>query len=300
VSTRLGRPATLAGLPASALIGIVAGDTTGLWIAFPVLAFLAAYTPTAINFVVGQASFTVLVVALFNLVVPEGWRTGLVRVQDIAAGAAISVVVGFVLWPRGAEGVVSDTFAELLSADARRLGDALDQIDGRAAREWPGSAAVATAARDRALAALEVLAAERGVEEPDAQPWASLLSLSTSAELAADGITRDAAAGPAASACRALRDVMVVEGRRLEAELGGRVELARHPRSARTLPPGDDESPASPPSPLNPPLSEALVRCAAEAGHTPVELLWAREWLEHLDRVLEHTRVPSAGEGEIS
>ena len=123
---------------ASALIGVVAGDTTGLWIALPVLAFLSAYTPTAVNFVVGQASFTVLVVALFNLVVPEGWRTGLVRVQDIAAGAAISVVVGFVLWPRGAEGVVSDTFAELLSVDAHRLGDALDQIDGRATRA-PGA-----------------------------------------------------------------------------------------------------------------------------------------------------------------
>ena len=38
------------------------------------------------------------------------------------------------------------------------------------------------------------------------------------------------------------------------------------------------------------------MQCADEAGHTPVELLWAREWLEHLDRVLEHTRVPSAGE----
>ena len=46
------------------------------------------------NFVVGQAGFTVFVVVLFDIFVPEGWRTGLVRVQDIAIGARISVAVG--------------------------------------------------------------------------------------------------------------------------------------------------------------------------------------------------------------
>jgi hypothetical protein len=39
-------------------------------------------------------------------------------------------------------------------------------------------------------------------------------------------------------------------------------------------------------------------RIPLPTGRPPVELLWAREWLEHLDRVLEHTRVPSAGEQE--
>ena len=38
----------------------------------------------------GQAGFTVFVVVLFNMLVPEGWRTGLVRVQDIAIGAGIA------------------------------------------------------------------------------------------------------------------------------------------------------------------------------------------------------------------
>jgi uncharacterized membrane protein YccC len=89
---------------ASLLMEAFGGDTTWLWIAFPILAFLTAYTPGTVNFMVGQAFFTVLVVDLFNLSVPEGWRTGLVRVQDIALGVTVSLVVGFVLWPRGAEG----------------------------------------------------------------------------------------------------------------------------------------------------------------------------------------------------
>ena len=277
---------------ASALIGVVSGDSTGLWIAFPVLAFLSAYTPAAVNFVIGQASFTVLVVVLFNLVVPEGWRTGLVRLQDIALGAAISVVVGFVLWPRGAEGVANATFAELLEIDTRRLDDALEQVAGTAAGDPADLVAESWAARDRALEALEQLAAERGIDQPGAQPWASLLIVSRSAEQAADGVARDATRLPVAS-CRGLREVIAGEGRTLDAELGERAELARTARPAEPSVPADDTQRAAP---VDPQLGDALSRCAAEAGHTPVELLFAREWLEHLGRVLERTRVPSAGE----
>ena len=37
--------------------------------------------PQVLGFVAGQAAFTVLVVALFNIIVPDGWRTGLVRIR---------------------------------------------------------------------------------------------------------------------------------------------------------------------------------------------------------------------------
>ncbi len=60
----------------------------------PIVAFLAGYTPGAVNYVVGQAAFTVFVVVTFNMIVPGGWRTGLVRVQDIAIGAGVAVAVG--------------------------------------------------------------------------------------------------------------------------------------------------------------------------------------------------------------
>src|SRR4029079_12803226 len=160
---------------ASALITVVGSDITGLWIGFPQLSFLPAYTPAAVNFVVGQACFTVLVVALFNLVIPEGWRTGLVRVQDIAIGAGISLIVAFALWPRGAEGVVSETFADLLDTDARHLGLAIEGVLGGSDGPARDDVLETAAARDRALEALDALAAERGIEEPDAQPWAALL-----------------------------------------------------------------------------------------------------------------------------
>src|SRR5262249_4461915 len=102
------------------------GDDVWLWVLLPIVTFLAAYTPGAVNYVVGQAAFTVFVVVLFNILVPDGWRTGLVRVQDVALGAGISVAVGALLWPRGARGVARRSFAELLHAGSAHIRLALD------------------------------------------------------------------------------------------------------------------------------------------------------------------------------
>ena len=106
-----------------------------LWDLLPFVVFLAVYTPGAVNFVVGQAGVTVFVVVLFNILVPDGWRTGLVRMHDVAIGAGISVVVGALLWPRGARGVARRAFADLLRAGADHVRLALGAtLDGRAAR----------------------------------------------------------------------------------------------------------------------------------------------------------------------
>ena len=75
-----------------------------------------------ISFAAGQAGFTVLVVILFNIIVPTGWRVGLTRVEDVAIGCAVSVVVGLLFWPRGAT-----------SALGRALADAFADSSGT----WP-------------------------------------------------------------------------------------------------------------------------------------------------------------------
>ena len=94
---------TIAGfILASAFTEVFGTSEAVLWIALPPSVFLAVYTPTAVRFVVGQAMFTILVVVLFNLIVPEGWRVAEARVEDIGIGAATALVVGVLLWPRGA------------------------------------------------------------------------------------------------------------------------------------------------------------------------------------------------------
>ncbi len=85
-----------------ALLVAIGDNDTALWIVLPFAVLLASYAPLRISFLAGQAAFTVLLAVLFNIVQPTGWRVGLVRVEDVAIGCAVSLVAGFLLWPRGA------------------------------------------------------------------------------------------------------------------------------------------------------------------------------------------------------
>jgi uncharacterized membrane protein YccC len=94
---------TAVGLVVGALLVIGIGTHQAvLWGVLPVAVLLAAYAPRAVSFAAGQAGFTVTLFVLFNLIQPVGWRVGLVRVEDVAIGFAISLGVGVLFWPRGA------------------------------------------------------------------------------------------------------------------------------------------------------------------------------------------------------
>jgi uncharacterized membrane protein YccC len=124
-------------------IGIVAGgalvfaigtDETVLWIVFPPAILLAAYAPRAISFAAGQAGFTVALLILFNLIEPSGWEVGLVRVEDVAIGFAISIVVGLLFWPRGASAVLWSRLDEAYQACAGYVAASLGRLfDGGSA-----------------------------------------------------------------------------------------------------------------------------------------------------------------------
>ena len=94
---------TAVGIVIGALLVIAIGTHESvLWVVLPVAVLLAAYAPRAISFAAGQAGFTVVLFILFNLIQPVGWKVGLVRVEDVAIGFAISLGVGVLFWPRGA------------------------------------------------------------------------------------------------------------------------------------------------------------------------------------------------------
>jgi uncharacterized membrane protein YccC len=106
---------TLLGFGAAAgLAASFGGHLLAYAAVLPVVIFLAFYTATVVNFVVGQACFTVLIVVLFNILQPLGWKIGLLRLEDVAAGAAIGVAIGLLAWPRGASGQLRRTLADLL------------------------------------------------------------------------------------------------------------------------------------------------------------------------------------------
>ena len=83
------------------LIEVMGVDPIVLWTVLPIVAFIAAYVPEVASFAAGQAGFTMMVLIVFNLIAPSGWRVGLIRIEDIVVGGAVGLVVSLLLWPRG-------------------------------------------------------------------------------------------------------------------------------------------------------------------------------------------------------
>jgi uncharacterized membrane protein YccC len=159
----------------SALVGTAVGIVVGallvigigtheavLWGVLPLAVLLAAYAPRAISFAAGQAGFTVVLFVLFNLIQPVGWSVGLVRVEDVAIGFAISLGVGVLFWPRGAAALLREDLAaayargaEYVVATARQL------IEGGDSQETARAGRTADAALHRLDDAFRQYLAER-------------------------------------------------------------------------------------------------------------------------------------------
>jgi uncharacterized membrane protein YccC len=179
---------TVIGFVVGGLFAFVAGkDPVVMWIAMPLVVFLASYAPSASGFVAGQAAFTLTVIVIFNLLAPAGWQVGLVRVEDIALGTGISVVAGFLLWPRGARHDLARSTSVLYRAVAAYLQRAFDlvlRVDGGAVVE--GVRADAVRARERAGEAFDVFLNERSAKSLEPRVAGRILTAGNQALLSAD------------------------------------------------------------------------------------------------------------------
>jgi uncharacterized membrane protein YccC len=108
------------------LLALIGTDTTLLWILLPLAILLAGVAPAAISFAAGQAAFTLTLVFLYNLIQPVGWKVGLLRVEDIAIGCAVSLAVGLLFWPRGAGAALRRALADAYVDSAGYLASAVD------------------------------------------------------------------------------------------------------------------------------------------------------------------------------
>jgi fusaric acid resistance family protein len=179
---------TAAGIVAGALLVIVIGTHEAvLWGVLPFATLLAAYAPRAISFAAGQAGFTVVLFILFNIIQPVGWSVGVVRVEDVAIGFAISLGVGLLFWPRGAAALLRDHLAaayqrssDYVVATARQL------IDGSAPA---GNAArAADAAAHRLDDAFRQYLAERSASELNVEDVAAFVGGATRVRRAAQSL----------------------------------------------------------------------------------------------------------------
>jgi hypothetical protein len=155
---------TLIGFAIGAALVLAIGTSTPiLWAVLPFAVFLAAFAPEAISFAAGQAGFTVVLLILFNIIAPVGWEVGLVRIEDVGLGCAASLVVGVLLWPRGASAAIGTAMAEAYRIGATYLDSAVSYALGSAAAPSAELRSMLAAGR-RLDDALRQYLAERGAK----------------------------------------------------------------------------------------------------------------------------------------
>jgi hypothetical protein len=177
------------------------------------------------------------VVVLFDLLQPQGWRLGLVRVEDIALGVGVSVVVAVLLWPRGARGQLGSALAALYRADAACLEAAFAYLlgDGNQ-RQVEVSRRAAETEVDRAAAAFEVFLTERGSRTLPAAAWARVAAAGNDVLFAADAMELMGLLGYRTDGCqqcadRIRRDAAAVVG--VFTGFAGQLQQRRAPPAPR-------------------------------------------------------------------
>jgi uncharacterized membrane protein YccC len=89
---------TLIGFSFSAFaVAILGPHQTWYWLILPFITFASAYAATAVGLMAGQAAFTLFAVVLFCILSPQQKQTGIIRLEDIAIGGALSLAVGSLL-----------------------------------------------------------------------------------------------------------------------------------------------------------------------------------------------------------
>ncbi|MHB8234577.1 MAG: FUSC family protein [Solirubrobacteraceae bacterium] len=176
------------------LLQLIGTDTTLLWFLLPFAILLAGVAPAAISFAAGQAAFTLTLVFLYNIIQPAGWRVGLLRIEDIAIGCAVSLFVGLLFWPRGAGAALRRALADAYVDSVDYLASAVDfgmrrcDADAIAVQAPVDDAARAAAASRRLDDTFRSYLAERGAKPAPLAEITSLVAGVGGLRLAADAV----------------------------------------------------------------------------------------------------------------
>jgi uncharacterized membrane protein YccC len=267
-----------------ALVALIGTNTTVLWILLPPAILFAGLAPAAISYAAGQAAFTLVLLILFNILEPAGLKVGLVRIEDIALGSAVSFVVGLLFWPRGAAGALGKALAEAYELSAKYLSSAIAYGSGRCDPSGPApflpsdQATQAAAASRRLDDTFRGYLAERGAKPVPLAEVTSLVNGVAGVRLAGDAVLElwhsDAAGGNRTAARRELLARSVLMGEwydRFAASLAGRVDV---PDPLPTDPQADGR--------LVETVAQDLRGADGVATATGVRVIWTSD---HLDAV---------------
>ena len=144
----------------AAVITVVGTDPTVLWTLLPIVAFGSTYVLAVGSFAASQAMFTMMVLIVFNMLHPIGWKAGLIRIEDIILGAAVGLMVSVLLWPKGAAAAVRRAIDAAMDSGA----DYLEGAVLRVTRGGSGAAGTVTDAELRELGRVALVDARTHVD----------------------------------------------------------------------------------------------------------------------------------------
>ena len=279
---------TAAGIVVGAAIILALGASDPvLWGVLPVAVLVAAYTPRVVSFAAGQAAFTVVLLVLFNIIEPTGWKVGLLRFEDVAIGFAVSLGVGLLFWPRGAAAVLRENLAIAYSRAADYVAITARLLTGGAHRDPGPAAQAAAAAVDRLDDAFRQYLAERSAKRVPPETPTVLVA----------GAARVLRAGRSMAALDAMLPGDAANGSlsQYRESMNGQVDAVRswYVTLGDSLAHGTSV-PA--PQPADPQASRRLLRYVrdsiaggeASARHSALLVLWASQHLETLRRLEAH------------
>ncbi|MEW1828176.1 FUSC family protein [Streptomyces sp. NPDC088196] len=186
---------TLVGsLIGTGLLQLIGHHSTVLWFLLPVAVLIAGIAPAAISFAAGQAAFTVTLVILFNIGQNPDWHIVLLRIEDIALGCGVSVLVGLFFWPRGAAAAVDRALSAAYTESARYLADTVEYAASRCSIGCIPTDAPVEAGRQAAAAARRLddafrsYLAERGAKPVRLSDMTTLVTGVVGLRLASDAV----------------------------------------------------------------------------------------------------------------
>ncbi len=207
----------------------VGGHPVALWVLLPLAVLVSGAAPSMISFAAGQAGFTLVVIILFNIIQPSGWKVGLTRIEDVAIGCGVSIVVGLLFWPRGAMAALGRALSDAFVMSSSYLADAVVRLTNPndAVDTDPGQRAANTAYL-RLDDAFRQFLAERGAKVVPVDVIAGLFTGSNRIRLAAytlsslpllppDGADPNSSRSPSPARCCGTRMRRAIVGTRSSA-----------------------------------------------------------------------------------
>jgi uncharacterized membrane protein YccC len=244
-----------------------------------------------ISFAAGQAGFTLVVLMLFNLIQPSGWEVGVVRIEDVAIGFAVSIAVGLLFWPRGAAALMRESLAAAYARSADYLAATAHRVVGDDDRVQPEQAAqAARVAADRLDDAFRQYLAERSTHRMNMESVAALVAGATRVRRTALSVlllARKTDGSALGKECARSLDREVEALHRWYTSLGHALVDGNAP------PPQHERDPRE---------RRRLLECARQAvsGGDPaiiasaLSVLWTSQYLNNLWRLEAHLAEPAA------